>query len=152
MDWSRKVEVTTESLLPGNYTFYTKVLRDGRESDCSTESVDYEVLVGTIIQKNVKPDAPSKLMLVNPKKSRSRKRRPVIEIHGVQNSDIVRIFTDDRCTQRIGGGTVLKKGSIRIRSKKLKPGNYTFYANTTRNGVVSDCSTASLNYKVLAKK
>ena len=151
MDWSKEVEVTTDPLLPGSYTFYTKVLRDGRESDCSSESVDYEVIGDGSEQLVSKPDAPSSLKLIKPKKDRSRKRRPLIEIRGVQTSDIVRIFIDNQCTQKVGAGTVLKRGSVRIRSNKLNPGSYTFYANTTRNGVASDCSAASVNYEVLEK-
>ena len=151
MDWSREVEVTTDSLSLGSHTFYTKVLRDGRESDCSTESVSYEVIAGEDIGNGVRPDAPAGLRLIKPKKSRSKKRRPLIAVQGVQTSDIVRIFSDSQCTQRVGGGTVLKKGSINIRIKKLTPGSYTFHANTTRNGMESDCSTASVDYTVLAK-
>ena len=166
MDWSYKVEVTTRPLAPGSYTFYTKFVRDGRESDCSSESVDYEVIddgseqvdndseqVGDEQSEQVaaKPDTPSNLKLIKPKKNRSKKRRPLIEVRGVQTSDIVRIFIDNQCTRKVGTGTVLKRSSIRIRSTKLLPGNYTFHANTTRNGVTSDCSTASVNYTVLNK-
>ena len=164
-DWSGVVEVTTQPLSLGSYTFYTKLVRDGRESDCSTESIDYEVIgdgseqVDNISDQinneneevSTKPDAPSFLKLIKPKKDRSKKTRPLIEVRGVQNSDIVRIFIDDQCTQKVGAGTVLKRGSVRIRSDKLSPGSYTFYANTTRNGVVSNCSTASVNYEVLKK-
>ena len=149
MDWSGTVEVTTTSLPLGSYTFYTKILRDGRESDCSIQSVDYEVLEREDFGDDVKPDAPSGLRLIKPKKNRSKKSRPLIAVQGVSISDIVRIFADDLCTKRVGAGTVLKKGSVRIRVKKLRPGRYVFHANTTRNGMTSDCSSAGLNYTVL---
>ena len=37
------VDITTEPLQPGSYTFYSQYTRDGQESDCSTVSVNYTV-------------------------------------------------------------------------------------------------------------
>ena len=152
---SKFVDVTTKNLVPGSYTFYSKYIRDGQESDCSVVSVDYEVVSSsTKIPSSkpivkVKPDAPTGLRLVKPRRSPNRKKRPVIEISGVQTSDVVRLFTDNKCVNKVGAGMALKVGNVRIRTKKLSRGRYNFYANTTRNGVTSECSTASISYEVI---
>ena len=152
-------DVTTKSLAPGSYTFYSKYIRDGQESDCSAVNVDYEVV--KIVQdkgdpeetpppvERLKPESPTGLKLVNPRRARHKKKRPLIEVSGVQTSDVVRLFTDNACSRKVGTAVALKVGSVRIRTKKLKKGRYNFYANTTRNGVTSDCSTASVTYEVI---
>ena len=154
------IRITTQQLGLGNYRFYANITRNGVTSQCSTVSTDYEVLDSNqqqaegqqnIQQQVVVPDAPSSLSLVRPNRPSSTQRRPVVKVSGVQAEDVVKLFRDDQCTKEVGSGTA-KAGNIRIRTKRrLRPGVYRFYANTTRDGVTSPCSTANAGYVVLAR-
>ncbi len=100
----------------------------------------------------VTPDAPSGLKLIKPNHASSRRTRPTIEVASVQAGDVIRLFRDGKCTKEVGRGTASQAGAIRIRTKRLRPGIYRFYANITRDGVASACSTANVKYTVLARQ
>ena len=144
-----RVRIQTEELPLGEHTFYATVTRDGRQSDCSRGGDSYEVLFAG---NNGVLTPPQGLTLIRPGKAEGRLQRPIIGVSGVKKSDIVRLFIDDQCTQKVGEKVVLKKGSVKIRSRRLGMGTYRFYANRTHKGMTSACSTSYVDYKVLARQ
>ena len=143
------VGIRTDELPLGEHTFYATVTRDGQQSNCSRAGDRYEVLSADNSESSLLP--PKRLVMVKPKDSKGTVRRPMIKVVGVGKSDVVALFIDDRCTQKVGERTALKKGSVRIRSKRLSVGKYRFYANRTRKGVTTACSTAYVDYEVVLK-
>ena len=143
------VDIETEELPVGEHTFYATVTRDGSQSDCSRPGDSYEVLARDNDNGGfVAP--PQHLKLVRPKSSQGTARRPVLRITGVKKSDVVGLYIDNRCTQKVGENVVLKKGSVKIKGRRLGVGKYRFYADRTRNGITSACSAAYAEYEVLS--
>ena len=140
--------IRIDELPLGEHTFYATVTRDGRESDCSSAGDTYEVLS----LDNGALNPPQRLKLIWPNDSEGENREPLIEVSGVKKSDVVGLFIDEECSEQVGENVVLKKGSIKIRSKNLRVGSYRFYSNRTRNGVTSACSEAYVDYTVLSKE
>ena len=137
---SGRIRIAIQKLELGDHRFYANITRDGATSACSTNYVDYAV---------TRPSAPSGLRLARPNRTFSTKSRPPVVVSGVLAADVVKLFSDDRCTREVDSGTAQGE-SIRFSTKTLSPGNYRFYARLTRGGEDSLCSTAFVDYEVLA--
>ena len=93
-------------------------------------------------------EAPNSLTLSFPSSSPSLHRSPKIVVAGIASGDAVKLYNDSLCSNLIGSGTS-SGTSITILSDTLSVGNTNFYAKTTTaSGIVSKCSSATLNYTV----
>ena len=140
--------VVTPALLPGTYSFYAQTTRGEGRSQCSLILADYEVTVTV-------PDAPSALSLSSPAGSPGDSATPVIIVDGVNAGDTIMLFTNPSCGTSVDalGINVAQGNSVDVGVSflsPLEPGSYTFYARADRNGVLSECSSASVDYEFLA--
>lgn len=71
-----------------------------------------------------------------------------IDVSGVQSGDQVRLFIDSACVNEVANNTAAGSSVTITSSGHAQNSIHTFYANTTRAGFVSACSTASLNVDI----
>ncbi len=78
-----------------------------------------------------------------------RETRPRLSVSGVTSGDLVELYSDANCTQKIGE-TVATGTSATVQvTNDLNDGTYTIYAlRGNGNGLSSDCSTVSVNLTV----
>ena len=133
---SSSVRITSSPLPVGNHFFYAKVERNGLTSRCSTASASWRVAAPT-------PQPPSSLRAVQG----TRNNTPVVAIAGIASGDRVFLYGDSSCTVARGNARA-SSSSVRITSSPLPVGNHFFYAKVERNGLTSQCSTASASWQV----
>ena len=147
-----RLGIGVDELPLGEHTFYATVTRDGQESDCSRAGDSYEVLSDDYYESDGMLAPPKRLKLIWPDGFEGKIRQPLIEVSGVKKSDMVGLFIDSECSLKVGENIVLKKGSVKIRSRRLEAGDYRFYANRTHGEMTSVCSAASVEYTVLSEE
>ena len=96
------------------------------------------------------PVIPSRLELTENVSAMSTNKTPVIRVGGIRNGDLVEIYKDEDCTQKVGFG-ISGGASVDIKiSELLSPGHYEFYARAgAAASGMSACSTAYVQYGVL---
>jgi proprotein convertase subtilisin/kexin type 2 len=136
------VEIPIASLLPGTYTFYaTQTNSIGKKSECSTNSVDYQVV------SLLAP--PSSVTLANPAISPSSNKKPSFNVGGVFSSYKVSIYRDPNCIMELGQATSLS-GTVEVQVPfDLQDGIYQIYARQEDTvGNSSECSTSFQTYNL----
>ncbi len=130
----------------GTYSFYAQTIRGGAHSQCALILANYEVTVTV-------PDAPNGIAMANPAAASGEDTTPTVLLEGVAIGDSVALFTDSNCQTSVDiSGETRKGDNLEVSIgpwSPLAPGSYTFYAKASRNGVLSECSSASASYEVL---
>ena len=146
---STSINITTSQLPVGSYVFYAKTFDvAGNPSTCSTASVEY------IRDRGQTPTAPTSLSLQDPKTSPGEDQTPTIRVNGVSDvgMDKISLHTESTCSDnsQVAEGLVsMNETNIDLTpTKKLLPGQYTFYAKASNSSGASSCSTASVAYKL----
>ena len=131
------VDVSIEEELPvGDHTFYAALWRKGFTSPCSEASASYRVL----------PEPPHELK-ISPRDEHGTEVTPTIVVFGVKEGDLVTLYRNARCSWKAGSSTA-EGTSVEIVSKNLALGKHSFYAQTQRNQIISQCSSAHAHYKL----
>lgn len=89
---------------------------------------------------------PGFLDLVSPKTTLGTNPKPIISVRGVASGSTVKLFTDSACTNEVGSA-IASSDTVNVTvSNPLEVGQHTFYANSSSGSLVSDCSSASVDY------
>ena len=131
-----EVEIMAGDLPLGEHRFHARTERNGIRSHCSSAHAHHKHL----------PAAPHSLSV--PEGLRGRNPTPIIRMEGVQQGDIVKVYTDSDCTQHRGTATAWD-GDVAVISRPLPPGSHRFHAQVLRDGWTSACSADYTDYEVL---
>ena len=96
------------------------------------------------------PPAPSKISLSDPDSSPGLITKPKIKLEGLEMGSVVKIYNGSNCLSEVTNFTAGNE-SQEVPLPELKPGDYTFYATTTFQDKVSECSTAFVFYRLSTK-
>ena len=127
------VSESFNNLTVGRSNFYFVTMGTGGSSACRSFVTSY-------LRKLV---APTSLSVAE----RGTDSTPDVTVRGGEHGDRAMLYGDDICSTLLGS-TVMSGSSARVTSKVLFEGVNSFYAKRERNGVASDCSTASATYEL----
>lgn len=120
------------------YTYRVNARSEEGLTDSNRRNVSFSTLSN--------PESPRGLIIASPMALPAFDYTPRVEVSGVRNGNVIRLFSDATCTAEIGSETA-RGSTVEIVTSKLTPGTHTFYANATNSlGLSSSCSTASVSY------
>jgi alpha-tubulin suppressor-like RCC1 family protein len=141
------VEIILPTLTENNYTFYARAKdTSGNYSNCTAVGLDYSLDL-------TPPNLPTGMSRITPAAALGNVNTPTIQVAGVSNGTVVKIYLDDNtCSNTAFATQTATSTSVNITLTTISDGSHNFYAKTfDAVGNSSACSAASsisLNYTV----
>lgn len=135
------VIITSSQLAPGVNQFYTNSTNSAGTGRCSIALLSYHYL-------GVLPNSASSLTLTDPSSSPNYIATPTFLANGINNGDIVNLYTDASCLSLVGSETSTGQ-SVYVTTSTLVLGSYSFYTNSSNVIGTSACSSVLAAYNYL---